>query len=239
MAFRLQTVLRWLMAGSMTVLLVAASPALAQRQRPAVPAAGAEQPILAYISPEGPANRRGDRALAEWALAAWTQASGGTLAFQVVEEARARLRLYWVSQGSLYGEMRPILVEGRRGAAVFVRPELEGLGGEIEDRARADPLFRDTIVYLTCVHEIGHALGLEHTADYDDIMFFFGYGGDILNYFQRHRQKLQKRADIAQHWGLSQSDIRRIRQLYPPSKLPPPEAQTGIGAGSASDRAKQ
>ncbi|MGH9786099.1 MAG: hypothetical protein ACRD88_18165, partial [Terriglobia bacterium] len=81
--------------------------------------------------------------MAEWALEAWTKASGGTLAFRIAEEARTRLRLYWVSaQNGLYGEMRPILVEGRRGAAVFVRPETEGLGGDIAARARADPLFR-------------------------------------------------------------------------------------------------
>jgi hypothetical protein len=160
--------------------------------------------------------------------APWRKASGGTLAFRIAGEERARLRLYWVSQGSLDGEMRPILVEGTRGAALFVRPELDGLGDEIAARARADSLFRDTVVYLTCVREIGH--GLEHTANYDDIMFFFGYGGDILNYFERYRQKLQKREDIAQHWGLSESDIRRIRQLYPPADVPPPQgAQTVPG----------
>jgi hypothetical protein len=207
------------------------APVRAQVQGPLVQTFGIDQPVPAYLAPEGPRNRPGDRVLAEWALEAWAKASGGTLAFRVVGEERSRLRLYWVStESSLYGEMRPILVEGRRGAAVFVRPEPEGLGGEIAARARADSLFRDTVVYLTCVHEIGHALGLEHTANYEDIMFFFGYGGDILNYFQRYRQKIQKREDMARHWGLSESDIRRIRQLYPPSDVPPPPgAQTVPG----------
>ena len=177
------------------------------------------EPIPTYISPEGPANRPGDRILAQWALDAWSKASGGALSFRAEEERRARLRVYWVSaESGLYGEMRPIVVEGRPGAAVFVRPEVEGLGEDIAARGRADSLFRDTIVYLTCLHEIGHALGLEHTADYEDIMFFFGYGGDIPNYFGRYRRKIQKREDIPRNWGLSESDIRRIRQLYPPSK---------------------
>ena len=224
MTFRLQAVLLWMMAGAMTVFILAASPVQAQRQRPASQTVDVDQPIPAYISPEGPGNRPGDRALAEWALEAWAKASGGTLAFRIGEEERARLRLYWVSaQRSLYGEMRPILVQGKRGAAVFVRAEIEGLGDEIDARARADSLFRDTIVYLTCLHEIGHALGLEHTANYEDIMFYFGYGGDIQNYFQRYRQKIRKREDIARHWGLSESDIRRIRQLYPLSDVPPPK----------------
>ncbi len=223
MAFRLQTVLPWMMAGSITVLILAAIPAKAQTRRPTFETTSRDQPILTYISREGPGNRPGDHVLAEWALEAWTKASGGTLAFGVGEEDRARLRLYWVSaESGLYGEMRPILVEGRRGAAVFVRPEIEGLGDEIDARARTDSLFRDTVVYLTCLHEIGHALGLEHTANYEDIMFFFGYGGDILNYFQRYRQKIQKRENIALHWGLSEPDIRRIRQLYPPSNVSPP-----------------
>ena len=216
MTFRLQTVLVGMLAGSLAAFILVAIPAQAQRQRSIVERLDADQPIPAYISREGRDNRPGDRALAERALDAWSKASGGTLQFRMVEEEKARLRLYWVSaQQSLYGEMRPILVEGKRGAAVFVRPDVEGLGGEIAAQVRADSLFRDTIVYLTCLHETGHALGLEHTADYDDIMFFFGYGGDIPNYFQRYRRNLQRREDIARHWGLSESDIRRIRQLYP------------------------
>ena len=88
--------------------------------------------------------------------------------------------------------MRSVTVGGRRGAEVFVRPDMTALGDDISGRARQDPLLRETIVYLTCLHELGHAFGLVHTRNFDDVMFFFGYGGDIAEYFgpsieNRHR----------------------------------------------------
>ena len=218
MTSRLQSGLLLMKAVLMIVLILIAFSVQAQRPEPISQTFEVGQTILAYISQEDPAYRPGDRALAEWALEAWRKASGGTLEFEIVEEERALLRLYWVSpKGSRYGEMRPILVQGSRGAAVFVRSEVEGLGAEIDALAREDSLFRDTVVYLTCLHEIGHALGLKHSANFEDIMFFFGYGGDILNYFLRYRQKLQRREDISRHWGLSEVDIRHLRRLYPPS----------------------
>jgi hypothetical protein len=66
------------------------------------------------------------------------------------------------------------------------------------------------------VHELGHALGLAHTAEFADIMYFFGYGGDIPRFFGRYRDQLGSRGDIAAHTGLSEADISRVKALYPP-----------------------
>lgn len=159
--------------------------------------------------------RVGDRELARWALDAWRRESGGALRFVESPEASSLVRVYWADpQEGQYGEMRSLVVDGRRGAAVYIRPDTRALGPDIAVRTESDGLFRETIVYLTCLHELGHALGLAHTADYRDIMYFFGFGGDIVEYFDRYRRQLTARADMARVHALSAADIGRVRGLY-------------------------
>ena len=159
--------------------------------------------------------RTSDTELARWALDDWQRSSGQAIRFEAAPDSSALVRLYWAepSDGQ-YGEIKRIVVDGRLGAAVFIRPDMASLGPDIAERAAHDPLLRDSIVYLTCVHELGHALGLQHTREYRDIMYFFGYGGDIPKYFARYREQLRSRQDIAKVSGLSQGDITRLKALY-------------------------
>ena len=146
-----------------------------------------------------------DEELARWAFEAWQRESGNQIVFaKSANRQHARLTVHWASGASLYGETRPVTIDGRRGAEIYILP------GANATRA-TDLLLRDTIIFLTFVHETGHALGLSHTSNFEDIMYSFQYGGDIAAYFDRYRQLLSKRADIALHSGLSDADRRALR----------------------------
>jgi hypothetical protein len=210
------------MRQTLTLIALATAVASAQSIAPLQPA-GAGQ-VTFFIGQGEPKSefRPTDVELATWALRAWEKALNGALRFEPAAEEAALVRVYWVAPGAgQYGEMRPVLVRGRHGAAVFIRPDTDALGEDIAKLARTDPLFRDSVVYLTCLHELGHALGLEHTAQFADIMYFFGYGGDIPGFFSRYRTQLTSRADIARVPGMSAGDVTRARALYAVAPLAP------------------
>jgi hypothetical protein len=157
-----------------------------------------------------------DMQLAEWALQAWQSASDGKLQLAKTDRiTQANIRVHWADSGDgKYGETRAFDTGDVRGAEVYVMPDLRAMGQEIFSAASQDPLLRETTVYLTCLHETGHALGLSHTDDFADIMYYFGYDkGDIREYFGRYRRKLRERTDIVKNWGISPTDRARVIQV--------------------------
>ncbi len=148
-----------------------------------------------------------DAELARWAFEAWQRESGNQITFtkSAIRE-HARLTVHWLTEASLYGETRRVTVDGKPGAEIYILPEGTSTHAK-------DPLLRDAIVFLTFVHETGHALGLAHTANFEDIMYTFQFGGDIPAYFDRYRRLLSQRSDIALHSGLSEGDRRALRAI--------------------------
>ena len=150
----------------------------------------------------------GDSDLARWALSAWEAASAGRLHFvETKEKANSLLRILWATKDSgLYGEAVPIEVNGRPGAELHIL---------LPEPNPKDTLLRDTIVYLTCLHESGHSLGLRHTRVFADIMYSFTYGGDIEEYFGRYRRLLSARQDIRKNPGMSPADRTALLERIP------------------------
>ena len=127
----------------------------------------------------------GDTELGAWAFEAWQRESNGAIIIvrRVPTEAHARIRIRWACGAwGFTAKHKPVDVDGKQGAVIYVLPDTE---------ARPDRLLRDAIVYLTCLHESGHALGLKHTAHFADIMYSFQYGGDLVEYFDRYRRLLE------------------------------------------------
>ncbi len=149
----------------------------------------------------------GDTELGAWAFDTWQRESNGALILKKSPtEAHARIRIRWANgTNALYGETQAVIVDGKPGAVIYVLPETE---------ARPDSLLRDAVLYLTCLHESGHALGLKHTAQFADIMYSFQFGGDIDEYFNRYRRLLKARTDIPAHSGISDADRAALRAIF-------------------------
>ncbi|MEO7599741.1 MAG: hypothetical protein ABIV50_12460 [Opitutus sp.] len=159
--------------------------------------------------------------LADWAMQAWAEGSSGLLRIQKVDTAdEAEIRFRWVNpqRRGLYGQSYTTNRDGKRISEVVINPSIESLGPDMSGAVAKDPLYGEVVLFLTCVHEAGHALGPAHTREFADIMYSFEFGGDFVAYFQRYRIKLKSRADIQRFTPLASGDIRQIKDLMSRNK---------------------
>ena len=163
--------------------------------------------IKVWIDPAG-APKGGDE-LVERAMKTWTAAADGrfSLARSATKDT-AGIRVHFFTRDWRYGmtQARPDPQSGLiTDAEVVIASDADG-----------DVIDRQIVVYLTALHEIGHALGLSHSPQIADIMYLFREPGDGERFFGTYRRRLRSADDIGstRALGLSADDVRALRALY-------------------------
>jgi Matrixin len=145
------------------------------------------------------------------AARSWSRASAGVLRFKdAAEFPSGGIRVRFVRDDENFGEAAPYL---DRATGRIVRADVV-LGMD----PPGDDLQKRLVVYLSAVHELGHALGLRHTEEFGDVMYQFRRPADPTRYFLGYRTKLRSAEDIGSEAasGLSAQDVRALQQLYRP-----------------------
>jgi hypothetical protein len=147
--------------------------------------------------------------LVERAMASWTTAANGLFRLERrPNRDGADIRVHFFTRDWRYGmtDARP---DPRTGLLTSAEVVVAG-------DADGDALDHQIVIYLTALHELGHALGLSHTADISHIMYLFREPGDGERFFGTYRRRLRSADDIGTEraTGLSPDDVRNLRALY-------------------------
>jgi hypothetical protein len=152
-----------------------------------------------------------DPELAGWALGEWQRALKDAVRFRPDTESNASITMYWLPwKPNEHGVTRTRRAGGGFQSTIFVRPDTAHLPPAIAQRAAQDPLYRDVIVYLTCLHEFGHALGLGHSAQPDSVM----QARSSQTLFDAIRARVRARGDLRNAAVLSAGDVQDVVRSY-------------------------
>ena len=152
----------------------------------------------------------GASVLVERAVVTWATVLGKSVTLRRTDARQdAVVRVRFAGSRGLFGEARPQL-DPATGAIVSADVVIA------TDTGGDDPTTQRIVLYLTALHELGHALGLRHTDNFADIMYSFRRPDDGERYFAAYRQRLKSAAEIGSPaaTGLSPNDRAAVRELY-------------------------
>ena len=188
------------MAGAAVTAALAASP----RDRIKWPA---QAVIQVWLDPRTAPPGAG--ALVDRALATWNAAAAGRFVLRSAESRdSANVRVRFAQADGIYGETAPRIDR----STGFIGSADVLIAGDIAGDATEQRI----VIYLTALHELGHALGLPHTDAFDDIMYRFRRPDAGARYFGAYRRRLRSAEDIGSEraTGLSPADVAALQSLY-------------------------
>jgi hypothetical protein len=151
----------------------------------------------------------GAAALVERAMQRWTDAAEGRLVLvRVATRDAAAIRVLFVQSDTNYGEAAPRVDP----ATGFLTRADVAINAAVPD----DPSYARIVVYLTALHELGHAIGLAHSDTFTAIMYRFRRPDDGARYFGAYRRALRTIDDVGSPRapGLDPEDVAALRSLY-------------------------